>query len=102
MTLGPALQFEREEQVGQLAVGIATPGVIAAGGIAIAFCDPSERPLLKDIERLVRAPLTVVGHAPLPAEAPHAEQPKRVLDYANRKKPNNRRRFRGNKQKKAA
>jgi len=73
-----------------------------AGGIAIAFCDPSERPLLKDIERLVRAPLTVVGHAPLPAEAPHAEQPKRVLDYANRKKPNNRRRFRGNKQRKAA
>ncbi|HEY1630691.1 MAG TPA: C-terminal helicase domain-containing protein, partial [Rhizomicrobium sp.] len=73
-----------------------------AGGIAIAFCDPSERPLLKDIERLVRTPLTVVGHAPLPAEAPRAEQPKRVIDYANRKKPNNRRRFRGGKQRQAA
>ncbi|MGH6869865.1 MAG: DEAD/DEAH box helicase [Rhizomicrobium sp.] len=66
-----------------------------AGGVALAFCDPSERALLKDIERLVREPLKVVGTPPLPASAPVAEQPRRVLDYANRKKPNTR--FRGNR-----
>ncbi len=31
------------------------------GGIAIAFCDPSERLLLRGIERLVKQPLTVAG-----------------------------------------
>ena len=31
------------------------------GGIAIAFCDPSERLLLRGIERLVKQKLTVVG-----------------------------------------
>ncbi|MGN6516085.1 MAG: DEAD/DEAH box helicase, partial [Rhizomicrobium sp.] len=30
-------------------------------GIAIAFCDPSERSQLKDIEKLIRHPLTVIG-----------------------------------------
>ena len=34
-----------------------------AQGIAIAFCDPSERPFLRDIEKLTRQPLTVIeGH----------------------------------------
>jgi ATP-dependent RNA helicase RhlE len=77
-----------------------------AGGTAIAFCDPSERPLLKDIERLVRSSLTVVGTPPLPvvsAAAPSThEQPRRVIDYASRKTPNSRRRFRGGRQKRAA
>jgi ATP-dependent RNA helicase RhlE len=72
-----------------------------AGGVAIAFCDPSERPLLKDIERLVREPLTVVGTPPLPVAATAAqEQPKRVIDYAKRRPRN--RRFRGNRSQKAA
>jgi ATP-dependent RNA helicase RhlE len=31
------------------------------GGIAIAFCDPSERSLLRDIERLVKQTLKVAG-----------------------------------------
>ncbi|HEY2068356.1 MAG TPA: DEAD/DEAH box helicase [Rhizomicrobium sp.] len=69
-----------------------------SGGTAIAFCDPSERTLLRDIERLVRAPLTVVGAQP--SNEPIAEQPKKVIDYANRRKPNNR--FRGNRNKRAA
>jgi len=30
-------------------------------GIAIAFCDPSERTQLRDIERLIRHPLSVIG-----------------------------------------
>jgi ATP-dependent RNA helicase RhlE len=37
-------------------------------GIAISFCDPSEKTYLRDIERLVKRPLTTVEHQ-LPAEA---------------------------------
>jgi len=32
-----------------------------AEGIAISFCDPSERGFLRDIERLTKRPMTVVG-----------------------------------------
>jgi ATP-dependent RNA helicase RhlE len=35
-----------------------------ASGIAISFCDPSEREQLQGIERLIKRRLTVVGHAP--------------------------------------
>ncbi|VAW21033.1 ATP-dependent RNA helicase RhlE [hydrothermal vent metagenome] len=35
-----------------------------AGGIALSFCDPSERAYLKDIEKLVRHKLTVIGDEP--------------------------------------
>jgi len=38
-----------------------------AGGIALSFCDPSERGYLRDIERLIRRRLTVVGDAPAAA-----------------------------------
>ncbi|HTQ13096.1 MAG TPA: DEAD/DEAH box helicase [Rhizomicrobium sp.] len=79
-----------------------------AGGIAVAFCDPQERPLLKDIERLVRAPLTVAATPPLPASAaPVAGErtpgkPARILDYAARKTPRGRFRGKRQKQKRAA
>ncbi len=39
-----------------------------AEGIAISFCDPSERAFLRDIERLVRRPIEVIAHD-LPQEA---------------------------------
>jgi len=35
-----------------------------AGGVAIAFCDPTERGYLRDIERLIRRRLTVIGEEP--------------------------------------
>jgi ATP-dependent RNA helicase RhlE len=35
-----------------------------AGGAALSFCDPSERAYLRDIERLIGQPLTVIGDAP--------------------------------------
>ncbi|MBO6716336.1 MAG: DEAD/DEAH box helicase [Rhizobiaceae bacterium] len=41
-----------------------------ASGVAIAFCDSSERPLLRDIERLTGQKLEVVGEDNLPAEEP--------------------------------
>jgi ATP-dependent RNA helicase RhlE len=43
-----------------------------AGGVAISFCDPTERAYLSDIERLIRRRLTVIGEEPaavLPAVA---------------------------------
>jgi len=42
-----------------------------AGGIALSFCDPTERGYLRDIERLIRRRLTVIGDAPADA-APDA------------------------------
>jgi len=35
-----------------------------AGGAAVAFCDPTERVYLRDIERLIGMRLTVIGEAP--------------------------------------
>ena len=43
------------------------------GGIAIAFCDPSERGSLRDIERLVKQTLTSMG-GDRNATAPKAER----------------------------
>jgi ATP-dependent RNA helicase RhlE len=42
-----------------------------AGGVAVSFCDPSERAYLRDIERLIQRRLTVIGDQPA-ATAPAA------------------------------
>jgi len=47
-----------------------------AEGIAISFCDPSERGTLRAIERMVGASITVVGEPPVRMEHQH-HQPKR-------------------------
>jgi ATP-dependent RNA helicase RhlE len=39
-----------------------------AGGAAIAFCDPTERAYLSDIEKLIKRRLTVIGDEPGPAD----------------------------------
>jgi ATP-dependent RNA helicase RhlE len=41
-----------------------------AGGIALSFCDPAERAYLRDIERLIRHPLTVIGDEPPAPDGP--------------------------------
>jgi len=58
-----------------------------AQGIAIAFCAPEERTQLRDIERLIRHPLTVIGtpeieampvqerHDPRTHDRPHGHRP---------------------------
>jgi ATP-dependent RNA helicase RhlE len=59
------------------------------GGVAIAFCDPSERSLLRGIERLVKRPLTVAGgvdHAPENSQQPGGRQGR-----PNGRAPNNKR-----------
>ena len=43
---------------------IGRTGRAGAGGEAISFCDPGERPLLAQIERLIRRRLPVMGSAP--------------------------------------
>ena len=45
-----------------------------ASGVAIAFCDPSERKYLRDIERLLKMSLTVIGDGP---EGEETAPPKR-------------------------
>ena len=43
-------------------------------GIAVAFCDASERGFLRDIEKLTRRPLTVVGARPAAMDTPPAKR----------------------------
>ena len=45
-----------------------------ASGIAISFCDSSERQQLRSIERLIKRPLNVVGDGPTGAETPPANK----------------------------
>jgi ATP-dependent RNA helicase RhlE len=43
---------------------IGRTGRAGATGIAFAFCDPEERPLLRDIEKMIRKPVPVVKDHP--------------------------------------
>jgi len=53
-----------------------------AEGIAISFCAPDERGYLRDIERLVKRKLTVVGEEP--AIVAHGKPAAPVRDYAKK------------------
>jgi ATP-dependent RNA helicase RhlE len=68
-------------------------------GIAVAFCDASERNLLRDIERLTRRPLTVIGTRPAGHDTPQAKREAQRPDPSvyKRKRP----RYRG-RQRRAA
>jgi ATP-dependent RNA helicase RhlE len=63
-----------------------------AAGIAISFCDPSERPVLRQIERQMNFTIEVVGDAPAPMThqppkrpgAPGQAQRRRYNDRGNR------------------
>jgi ATP-dependent RNA helicase RhlE len=59
-----------------------------AAGIAISFCDPSERAVLRQIERQMNHTIAVVGDAP----PPMTQQPKRpsALGQAQRRRYNDR------------
>ena len=63
-----------------------------AGGAAIAFCDPSERAYLSDIEKLIKCRLTVIGDEPGPADPNLAspDQPGRRRPNGGTRKPRNR------------
>jgi ATP-dependent RNA helicase RhlE len=59
------------------------------GGIAISFCDSTERAFLRDIEKLIRQPLIAMNDA---KAAPEAAPAKREIDYAKRRPRHKRRR----------
>jgi ATP-dependent RNA helicase RhlE len=65
-------------------------------GVAVAFCDTSERKLLRDIERLTNRPLRVVGANPANLETPQAKRDARRPDPSayRRKRPRHRGRTR--------
>ena len=62
-----------------------------AAGIAISFCDASERPQLRQIERLIKRPLNVVGEVPVETAASTAKKHK---DTTHRPEPSARKRRR--------
>ncbi len=68
-----------------------------AAGIAFSFCDPSERPYLRDIEKLIKRPLAVVDDQPFRAAGSRAAVAPPAPPTAKR-----RRRFRGGKARQAA
>lgn len=54
-----------------------------AAGAAIAFCDPAERAYLRDIEKLIKRQLTVIGDDPGPADPGLAAPDKRHRGRGN-------------------
>lgn len=60
------------------------------GGIAISFCDSSERTFLRDIEKLIKQRLTAMNEAG--AATPEPAPVKREIDYAKRRPRHKRRR----------
>jgi ATP-dependent RNA helicase RhlE len=79
-----------------------------AGGVALSFCDPTERGYLRGIERLIRRQLTVIGEVPAvvaadgwdKAKRPRGEpwhkrgQPRAKVEIANDRSPTRARRRR--------
>jgi ATP-dependent RNA helicase RhlE len=79
-----------------------------AGGVALSFCDPTERGYLRGIERLIRRQLTVIWEAPAvvaadgwdKAKRPRGEpwhkrgQPRATVEIANDRPPTRARRRR--------
>jgi ATP-dependent RNA helicase RhlE len=51
-------------------------------GQAIAFCDSSERNLLRAIERLIRRPIPVLKGHPFEAAANQPDRPRTMVEYA--------------------
>ena len=50
-------------------------------GIAIAFCDSSERNLLRNVERLIRRPIPVIKDHPYEGQASQADRPRETVAY---------------------
>lgn len=75
-----------------------------ADGIALSFCDASERAFLRDIEKLTKRQLTVVGAAPSSMHTPQAKKEARQPDPSvyKRKRPFHRGRNKNNRSRQAA
>jgi ATP-dependent RNA helicase RhlE len=51
-------------------------------GIAVAFCDNSERNLLRNIERLIRRPIPVFKGHPFEGAASQPDRPRQTVEYS--------------------
>jgi ATP-dependent RNA helicase RhlE len=69
-----------------------------ASGTAIAFCDPSEQPYLRDIEKLTRQKLNIAGGEP----ARHEPSAKKSNGNGRPARPSRRRRPGAQRQRRAA
>jgi ATP-dependent RNA helicase RhlE len=61
------INFELPNQPESYVHRIGRTARAGAGGVAVSFCDPTERQYLSDIERLIRGRLTVIGEGPAEA-----------------------------------
>jgi ATP-dependent RNA helicase RhlE len=50
-------------------------------GVAIAFCDSSERNLLRNVERLIRRPIPIIKDHPYEGQASQADRPRETVAY---------------------
>jgi len=50
-------------------------------GVAIAFCDSSERNLLRNVERLIRRPIPIIKDHPYEGQASQADRPRDTVAY---------------------
>jgi ATP-dependent RNA helicase RhlE len=79
-----------------------------ADGAALSFCDPAERAYLRDIERLIRRRLTVIGEAPAAPKTASAAAPKapeadgKVTRLRDARRPGRRRSRGGSRRRQAA
>jgi ATP-dependent RNA helicase RhlE len=70
-------------------------------GVAIAFCDSSERNLLRNVERLIRRPIPIIKDHPYEGQASQADRPRSTVEYAGsgidrQHRPSHRGGYRGN------
>ncbi|MDX1423839.1 MAG: DEAD/DEAH box helicase [Kiloniellales bacterium] len=79
-----------------------------ADGAALSFCDPAERAYLRDIERLIRRRLTVIGETPAASKTASAAEPKapeadgKVTRLRDARRPGQRRSRGGRRRRQAA
>lgn len=80
---------------------IGRTGRAGNSGLAISFCDASEKPYLKDIEKLIRMKIKVVSEHPYVLdENAVAENPDKKPDLRNKKKETNSRKSEASKKNK--
>ena len=80
---------------------IGRTGRAGNSGLAISFCDASEKPYLKDIEKLIRMKIKVVSEHPYVLdENAVAENPDKKPDLRNKKKSTNSRKSEASKKNK--
>ena len=69
---------------------IGRTGRAGLGGVALSFCDAEEKPLLKDIEKLIDKKILIVEDHPYPLAIPEpiAEEPKKTSSRRRRSRRN--------------